>query len=146
MITRRMEVARRVHGTPNGAEVFDCHYKVQDGETSAPRVADFTAADVIASAGGTPTPVTFGAVIVALQIYGRTALSSDPANDEEAVIVDDGSGDYAVRFRTIPPVGSGVPPVSYTLDDVKGAPGAPASADFDAVIAAFVAFGDSAAL
>lgn len=145
MTIRNMSVDRRVNGTVDGAEVFSCHYVVRANVDAAAKPADFTAAAVIVAAAGTPSPTVFGNVIGALQLYGRGLLSSPDTNDEEARITDDGAGSYNILFRSIPPVGEAIAPARYTLADVKAAPGAPSSADFDDVIAAFVSYGDAAA-
>ena len=145
MTIRDMSVDRRVNGTVDGAEVFSCHYVVRASLDAAAKPADFTAEQVIADAAGSPSPAVFANVIGALQLHGRAALSSPDTNDEEARITDDGAGSYNILFRSIPPVGEAIAPARYTLADVKAAPGAPDGADFDAVIAAFVTFGDAEA-
>lgn len=145
MTIRHMTVERRVVGTINQAETYAIHYVVRADEDTPAKAADFMVAAVVAAAGGNPSPTVFTNVSAAVRLYGRTLAGTDGTHDEHTEFSDDGAGGYNIMYRDIPPTGESTPPQYYTLAAVKAAPGAPSGADFDAVIAALISFGDAAA-
>lgn len=143
MPVRKMKVERRIFGTVDGAEEFHCRYTV--GSDVDGLVANFTLAEAIAAAGGSPSEATILAVVGALQAHGRALAGTGGTNDERATIETADAVTFTLKFRDVPSSGLGPPPVEYTIADVIADPGAPSQGDFDAVIAFFLDYGDSAA-
>jgi hypothetical protein len=144
MTIRSLTVERRVVGTINQQPSFACHYVTRSNDESPALAADFMIAAAIAHANGSPSAGTFVACSEAVRAYGRALGGTDGSHDEHTEFTGAGP-DYAIKFRDIPPIGNPPSPRRYTLQDVKDAPGVPSAADFDAVVAAMIAYGDSVA-
>jgi len=139
-----MTVERRIVGTINQAESFHCHYMVRASEEAEAKAADFTIAAVVAAAAGSPSALVFQNVSNAVRLFGRALAGTDGTHDEHTKFTTAGAS-YNIQYRDIPPTGGGTPPQFYSLAEVIATDGSPSQADFDAVTAALIAFGDAAA-
>lgn len=144
MPIRELTIERRLVGTVGQTESFHCHYVVRTNEETEAKAADFTIAQVVTAAAGNPAAIVFQNVSNAVRLFGRTLAGTDGTHDEHTRFTTAGAS-YNILYRNIPPVGDATPPQFYTLAEVIAADGSPSQANFDDVVASFVAFGDAAA-
>lgn len=144
MPIRELTIERRLVGTVGQTETFHCHYVVRTSEETEAKAADFTILQVVTAAAGSPSALVFQNVSNAVRLFGRTLAGTDGTHDEHTKFTTAGAS-YNIQYRDIPPVGDATPPQFYSLAEVIAADGSPSQADFDAVTAALIAFGDAAA-
>ena len=144
MPIRELTIERRLVGTVGQTESFHCHYVVRTSEETEAKAANFTILQVVTAAAGSPSAPTFQNVSNAVRLFGRTLAGTDGTHDEHTRFTSAGAS-YNIMYRDIPPVGDATPPQFYSLAEVIAADGSPSQADFDAVTAALIAFGDAAA-
>lgn len=144
MPIRRVTVERRVVGTIDQAEELHCHYVVRADDQSPAFAADFTSAEVIAAAEGSPDEATFLGVIGAIKAHGRALGGTDGTHDEGAELVTTDGVTVLVSYRDVPPIGNPPQPIVFTLEDVQDDDGAPPELAFAAVLWAFAGYGDAA--